>query len=141
MPGSDDAAGFAYAFADTPHRLRLPAKDQQELFEQIISIVLEGIDQDSIIFEWPTDWLSYFDGLNARINDSPAKEDQSRLPIPDQEEKRMIHSEDLGFRRSPSTAHSNTRSSSRLGALLVHVDKGLVHDGGQKESLRIVRHP
>ena len=61
MLGSDDAGGFAYAFADTPQGLWLRGDERQDLFDEVISTVLGGIDDDSTIFEWPTDWSSYFE--------------------------------------------------------------------------------
>lgn len=54
-------SGFAYAFSDTPYGVWLKAADRGQLFEQVCSTVLGGITDDSVIFEWPTDWSSYFD--------------------------------------------------------------------------------
>lgn len=58
---SDDAGGFAYAFADTPQGLLLRGDERQELFDEVISAVLGSIDDNTTIFEWPTEWSSYFD--------------------------------------------------------------------------------
>lgn len=60
-PDLADGNGFAYAFAGTPYGLWIPAKQRQNLFDEVVSTVLGGINGDSIILEWPTDWSSYFD--------------------------------------------------------------------------------
>ena len=53
--------GYAYAFSDPPYQLRLLAKDKGRIFATINSNLLGGIDDTSVIYEWPTDWTDYFD--------------------------------------------------------------------------------
>jgi hypothetical protein len=54
-------SGFAYAFSDTPYGVWLKPPERGQLFEQMCSVVLGGITDDSVIFEWPTDCSNYFD--------------------------------------------------------------------------------
>lgn len=57
----NEFSGFAYAFASTPHPLRVKGQQLNDLFEQVKSFVLGGVTDESIIYAWPTDWSSYFD--------------------------------------------------------------------------------
>ena len=54
-------SGFAYAFTDTPYGLWIKAPEVDRLFEDVCSTVLGSVTDDTIIFEWPTDWSSFFD--------------------------------------------------------------------------------
>lgn len=53
--------GFAYAFSDPPYPIRLSARELGELFEEIKVTMLGGITDGSVIYQWPTDWSTYFD--------------------------------------------------------------------------------
>jgi hypothetical protein len=60
--------GYAYAFSDPPYTLydhankRRVSEDQAtELFHAINRQVVGGLTPESMIFQWPDDWSSYFD--------------------------------------------------------------------------------
>ena len=53
--------GFAYAFSSPPHSIGFDALTLGNLFEEFLTRVIGGVDRKSLIFQWPTDWTSYFD--------------------------------------------------------------------------------
>lgn len=53
--------GYAYAFSFPPYGLSLPPEEVGELFEKINSFILGGVTNQSVIFQWPTNWSNYFD--------------------------------------------------------------------------------
>ena len=79
--------------------------------------------------------------LPCRIGNAPEKQDRAALPIADGEQEGMVSSEDWNRRRlgGPTgqrrTGHGNRSGGRRLGALLVHLYKGLVEDGGDKQRI------
>ncbi|MEX1028308.1 MAG: hypothetical protein WD049_09960 [Candidatus Paceibacterota bacterium] len=52
--------GFAYAFSSPPYSIQLPAGELGELFDKFVQFIVFG-SNESLIFEWPTDWSNYFD--------------------------------------------------------------------------------
>ena len=55
--------GLAYAFSSPPHPLRLSAEERGEAFDKFLRFLICGSD-DSLIYEWPTDWSNFFDDGN-----------------------------------------------------------------------------
>ncbi|GAB5440555.1 MAG: hypothetical protein Fues2KO_09040 [Fuerstiella sp.] len=53
-------SGFAYVFSSPPYPIQLSAEALGELFEKFLHFIVSGSD-DSLIYEWPTDWSNYFD--------------------------------------------------------------------------------
>ncbi len=53
--------GYAYAFTQPPHRLRLDHGDVQRLFREIDDDVLGRPDESTEIWKWSTDWAEYFE--------------------------------------------------------------------------------
>src|ERR1043166_28819 len=62
----------------------------------------------------------------------PQEEDGSREPLPDREEERAVHRD--GHRQG-GEAHAHRSGRRRFGALLVHVDEGLLDDLREVQSL------
>src|SRR5262249_9647008 len=60
--------GYAYAFSDPPYTLsdyankrRVSEEEASELFHAVNREVLGGLTPESVIFQWPDDWSSYFE--------------------------------------------------------------------------------
>lgn len=52
--------GFAYAFSSPPYPIQLSAEELGGMFDKFLHFIVGGSD-DSLIYEWPTDWSNYFD--------------------------------------------------------------------------------
>ena len=61
ISGTAISDGYAYAFTDPPYKLRGTHSEKADLFARINHEILSGISNGTVIYEWPTDWSTYFE--------------------------------------------------------------------------------